>query len=73
MGAARGTGGAWRADLTRLDVLDARVLVPLGGGLRVLVGSSMSEESGVVGREAKDGRRREVREGEGGRGIGGRL
>lgn len=35
---------------------------------------SESEESGVVGREGvKEGRRREVREGDGGRGVGGRL
>lgn len=32
--------------------------------------SSLSEESGVVGRE---GRRREVSDGDGGRGVGGRL
>lgn len=42
-----------------------------GRGWRARFGSrSLSDESGVVGRE---GRRREVRDGEGGRGVGGRL
>jgi hypothetical protein len=53
-------------------VLDARVLVPLFGGLRP-ADSSTSEESGVVVLEANDGRRSEVRDGEGGRGVGGLL
>lgn len=66
--------GAWRADfvmLARLVVVEVGVLVPF-----VPVGSSTSEESGVVGREVcvlKDGRRRDVSEGEGGSGVGGRL
>lgn len=42
--------------------------------VRVPLGRSASEESGVLGREgAKDGRRREVRDGEGGSGVGGLL
>lgn len=39
-------------------------------------GRSASLESGVVGREVcvlKEGRRSDVREGDGGRGVGGRL
>jgi hypothetical protein len=62
-------GACW-ADLTRLEVLEARVLVPLGLSP---VGRSTSEESGVVRREGKEGRSSEVRDGEGGRGVGGLL
>jgi hypothetical protein len=58
--------------LTRFEVLDARVLVPLVGGLR-RAGSSTSEESGVVGLEAKEGRSSDFSEGDGGRGVGGLL
>jgi hypothetical protein len=61
--------GACRAELTRLD---ARVFVAWGGA-RPPVGRSMSEESGVVRREGKEGRRSEVKDGEGGRGVGGLL
>jgi hypothetical protein len=53
-------------------VLDARVLVPLVGGLRP-AGSSTSDESGVVGLDANEGRSSEVRDGDGGRGTGGLL
>jgi hypothetical protein len=66
--------GACRAEVARCEVLDARVLVPLldlGGARRA--GRSMSEESGVVRREGKEGRSSDVRDGEGGRGVGGLL
>jgi hypothetical protein len=53
-------------------VLDARVLVPLSGGLR-RAGSSTSEESGVVDLDANDGRSSEDKDGDGGRGMGGLL
>lgn len=55
-------------------LVEVGVLVPFVAA--VPEGRSTSEESGVVGREVcvlKDGRSREVREGEGGRGVGGRL
>ena len=42
----------------------------------VSLGVSFSELSGVVGREVvveKEGRRRDVSDGEGGKGVGGRL
>ena len=71
-GAARGTVGACRADFTKFEVLDARVLDAVFEALR-LPGKSMSEESGVVGLEAKDGRRSDLRKGDGGRGVGGLL
>jgi hypothetical protein len=62
--------GAWRAEVVRR----ARVVV-----VAVEVGvveMSTSELSGVVGREVcvlKEGRRSDVRLGEGGSGVGGRL
>ena len=62
MGLARGTVVARRADLAT--------------AASVSLGVSTSELSGVVGRDVvveKGGRRREVRDGEGGRGVGGRL
>jgi hypothetical protein len=64
--------GACRAELTRLD---ARMFVLLVAwrGARPPVGRSISEESGVVRREGKEGRRSEVKDGEGGRGVGGLL
>jgi hypothetical protein len=67
--------GACRAEVARREVLDARVLEPLLGlgGARPLVGRSMSDESGVVRREGKEGRSRDFRDGEGGRGTGGLL
>lgn len=52
------------------------VRADLATAASVSLGVSMSELSGVVGREVvveKGGRRREVREGEGGSGVGGRL
>lgn len=64
-----------RAELVmcaRFVVLEVGVLVPLVGPY----GSSTSDESGVVGREVaalKAGRRREVKDGEGGSGTGGLL
>lgn len=58
--------GAWRAEVARCEVLDERL------GVRP-VGSSTSDESGVVRREGKEGRSSEVKDGEGGRGVGGRL
>lgn len=64
-----------RAELVmcaRLVVLDVGVLVPLV----CPDGSSTSDESGVVGLDVaalNAGRRSEVRDGEGGKGTGGRL
>ena len=52
------------------------VRADLATAASVSFGVSFSELSGVVGLEVlveNDGRRREVREGEGGRGVGGRL
>lgn len=78
-GEARGTIGACRADFVILArfvvVVDVGVLVPLVA-VPGPFGRSTSEESGVVGREVvvlNDGRRREVREGDGGSGVGGLL
>ncbi len=68
-GDARGTCRAARADAATAAAVEVAVPVPV-------VVCSGSEESGVVGREVcalKEGRRREVRDGEGGRGVGGRL
>lgn len=68
--------GACHADLVmlaRFVVVEVGVFVPL---VPIPFGNSTSDESGVVGREVcvlKEGRRSEVREGEGGRGVGGRL
>lgn len=56
----------------RLVVLEVGVLVPLV----CPVGRSTSDESGVVGRDVaalKAGRRRDVSDGDGGKGTGGRL
>lgn len=70
--------GACRADfvmLARFVVEDAGVLVPWVT-VPVPVGTSTSEESGVVGRDVvvlKEGRRSEVNEGDGGSGVGGLL
>lgn len=52
------------------------VLADLATAASVSLGVSFSELSGVVGREVvveKVGRRRDVKEGDGGRGVGGRL
>lgn len=73
-GEARGTVGACRADLVILAKFadDAGVFVPSP----VLVGTSTSEESGVVGRDVvvlNDGRSSDVNEGDGGSGVGGLL
>jgi hypothetical protein len=62
--------------LARLVVVDVGVLVPFVVMAAVPGGSSTSEESGVVGRDVwvlNDGRSRDVRDGDGGRGVGGRL
>ena len=59
---------AVRADLATTAAVEVGVEVPFG--------PSTSLESGVVGREfweLKEGRRRDVREGDGGKGVGGRL
>lgn len=67
--------GACHADLVmlaRFVVVEVGVFVPFVP----IPCNSTSDESGVVGREVcvlKEGRRSEVREGEGGRGVGGRL
>lgn len=67
--------GAFLAEFVmwaRFVVLDVGVLVPLV----CPYGPSTSDESGVVGLEVaalNAGRRREVRDGEGGRGTGGLL
>jgi hypothetical protein len=53
-------------------VLDARVLVDVLGVFKP-PGSSTSDESGVVGLDAKDGRSSDFREGDGGSGVGGLL
>jgi hypothetical protein len=53
-------------------VLEAAVLAPVLGTLRP-VDSSTSDDSGVVCLDANDGRRSEVRDGDGGRGFGGLL
>ena len=52
------------------------VRADLATAASVSLGVSFSELSGVVGLDVvveKEGRRREVNEGEGGRGVGGRL
>ncbi len=73
-GDARGTGGACRAELANLVVLDVDWFV-LRTELRDRSDVSASEESGVVGRDAiaKDGRRSDVKDGDGGNGFGGLL
>lgn len=56
-------------------VVDAGVLVPFVV-LVAPVGTSASEESGVVGREVvvlNEGRNNDVNDGDGGRGVGGLL
>ena len=74
LGEARGIGRAVRKDVVRAAAeLDVGVCVPVPGRVERGVVSS-DDGSGVVGREAlKLGRRREVRDGDGGRGVGGRL
>lgn len=68
LGEARGTVGAWRAvavRVRRLGLLALRWMKP-----------SASEELAVLGRDVvvlKEGRRSDVKDGEGGRGVGGRL
>lgn len=61
--------------LARLVVLDVGVFALVEADLAP-EGTSTSDESGVVGRELvvlNDGRKRDVREGDGGNGVGGRL
>lgn len=68
-------GFAVRKEVVRVEAA-AELGVCAPGGRREVVLPSSEEGSGVVGREVcvlKLGRRREVREGEGGRGVGGRL
>jgi hypothetical protein len=66
-GEALGTVGAWRADAVNVDRLG---VLALGEVI------SASDELAVPGREVvalNDGRRRDVRDGDGGRGVGGLL
>jgi len=76
LGEARGTVVAVRAECATTAAVDE---VPMALGMMPAraEGASVSEESGVVWRlgraEKGRGRRREVRLGEGGRGVGGRL
>lgn len=75
LGEARGTVGACLAEFARLVVLVAGVLAPFVT-LAGPVGTSTSEDSGVDQRELaalNEGRSNEVNEGDGGRGVGGRL
>ena len=73
-GDARGTVGASRAEFARFVVLDAGVLVPCDDC--PFRGTSTSDDSGVVGRDVAAlnvGRSKDVRDGEGGSGVGGLL
>jgi hypothetical protein len=71
-GDARGTVGACRADLVML----ARFVVGVFAPVAPPVGKSTSDESGVVGRDVcvlNEGRSRDVKDGDGGSGVGGLL
>lgn len=75
MGDARGIGRAVRNDV--VSVLAAALFGVWAPGRALLMPVPSSDDgSGVVGRDVcalKLGRRRDVRDGDGGRGVGGRL
>lgn len=79
LGLARGIGLAdWRVLVSVDAAAEFGVCVPVASSVRMwdVVPPSSLEGSGVVGRLLallKVGRRRLVKEGEGGRGVGGRL